>query len=242
MSHSVRTIQQLLREFWLPLLVAMAWTIYAVWGKPLDLKTIVSVLGPAFFLASWMTGHFFRVRKQENVQTGLTSLEGRLEGLVGQLESQAKEITQFTTGGDSYCYFSIGVGDNSNQSTWTVVHEGKYPLYDVNARIVDLEIFSTAMSSGNPFAADTIVQIGDIGEKQACMLRSIDLGPSDARDFNIFFSARSGFFNQLVRFRRVDGKWREATSVLNREQGEEPLLLRVQDGYPLDANGKPDGI
>lgn len=125
MSHSVRTIQQLLREFWLPLLVAMAWTIYAVWGKPLDLKTIVSVLGPAFFLASWMTGHFFRVRKQENVQTGLTSLEGRLEGLVGQLESQAKEITQFTTGGDSYCYFSIGVGDNSNQSTWTVVHEGK---------------------------------------------------------------------------------------------------------------------
>lgn len=242
MTLSMTTLKQLLREFWLPLLVAVGWTSYAVWGNPLSLKTVITTFGPAFFLASWMTGQFFRVRKQESVQTGFSSLESRLESLVGQLETQAREITHYTTGGDSYCYFGIGVDDSNNISTWTVVHQGKYPLYGVTARIVDLAKFQTAIQGGNPFDSDTIVHVGDIAPNQASMKCSIDLGTGMSRDFNVFYSARNGFFTQIVRFRRINGKWCQATTVTATASADVQLFSRVDNAYPVDANGKPDGI
>jgi hypothetical protein len=238
----MRTLQQILREFWLPLLAAMCWTAYVLWSMPIDLKAVISAFGPAFFLASWMTGQFFRIRKQEYVQSGLSSVETRLQSLVEQLEMHAKEITHYTTGGDSYCYFGVGV--NGNTATWTVVHQGKYPLYNVGARIVDLSQFQAAMNSGNPFAADTNLRIGDIGQSQAAQVHSMDLGSGNARDFNVFFSARNGFYTQLLRFRRVNGKWLSATSVTFMAPAFQtnPALHKVDHGYPLDAHGKPDGI
>lgn len=190
-----------------------------------------------------MTGQFFRIRKQEHVQIGLTSVETRLQSLVGNLETQTREITHHTTGGDSFCYFGVGV--DGNTATWTAVHQGKYPLYNVGARIVDLSKFHEAMNSGNPFAADTNVRIGDIAQNQASMMLSMDLGSGDSRDFNIFFSARNGFFTQLLRFRRVGGQWLSATSVTSMALAaldSNPVLHRIADGYPVDANGKPDGI
>lgn len=239
----MQTAKQILREFWLPLVAAISWTIYVLWGEPVDTKGILSAFGPSFFLASWMTGQFFRIRKQEHVQSGLTSVETRLQGLVGDLEIQTKEITHHTTGGDSFCYFGVGV--NGNTATWTAVHQGKYPLYNVGARIVDLSIFHAAMNSGNPSSADTNVQIGDIAQSQAKTMFSIDLGTGDSRDFNIFFSARNGFFTQLIRFRRVGGQWLSATSVTSMALAaidSNPVLYRIADGYPVDANGNPDGI
>lgn len=71
----MRTLKQILSEFWLPLLAAICWTAYVLWSKPIDLKAVISGFGPAFFLASWMTGQFFRIRKQEKVQSGLSSVE-----------------------------------------------------------------------------------------------------------------------------------------------------------------------
>lgn len=239
----MRTAKQILREFWLPLVAAISWTTYVLWGKPVDAKGILSAFGPSFFLASWMTGQFFRIRKQEHVQSGLSSVEARLQSLVGDLETQTKEITHHTTGGDSFCYFGVGVSGNT--ATWTAVHQGKYPLYNVKARIVDLSKFHAAMNSEIPFSADKNVRIGDIAQSQARGILSMDLGTGDSRDFNIFFSARNGFFTQLLRFRRVGGQWLSATSVTTMALAaldSNPVLYRVADGYPVDANGNPDGI
>ena len=242
MNFSKRTIKQLVKEFWLPFVVATAWTAYVVWGKPLSIKVIITALGPAFFLASWMTGQFFRVSKQESVQTGLSSLELRLKNLLEQLETQAKEITHHTTGGDSYCYFAIGVYDGSNSSTWNAFHKGKYPLYGVHARIVDLAIFRDALNEGYPYAADTIVPIGDISVNQVLTCHGIDLGSSDTRDFNVFFSARNGFYTQRIRFRRINGKWLQATHVTTLATGDTLVFSKVDEGYPIDPNGNPVGI
>lgn len=239
----MQTAKQILREFWLPLVAAITWTTYVLWGKPVDAKGVLSAFGPSFFLASWMTGQFFRIRKQEHVQSGLTSVETRLQNLVGDLESQTKEITHHTTGGDSFCYFGVGVSGDT--AAWTVVHQGKYPLYNVAARIVDLSKFHAAMSSGNHFAADTNIRVGDIAQSQAMAMFTMDLGTGDSRDFNIFFSARNGFFTQLLRFRRVEGQWISATSVTSMALAaveRNPVLHRIADGYPVDANGNPEGI
>ena len=64
MESPAKTLKQMLREFWLPFVVAIVWTAYVIWTEPANLKTIITAFGPAFFLASWMTGQFFRVRKQ----------------------------------------------------------------------------------------------------------------------------------------------------------------------------------
>ena len=239
----MRTIKQILREFWLPFVAAISWTAYVLWGNSINAKGILSAFGPSFFLASWMTGQFFRIRKQEHVQSGLASVETRLQRLLGELEAQTKEVTHHTTGGDSFCYFGVGV--DGNTATWTAVHQGKYPLYNVGARIVDLSKFHESMNSGYPLDADTNVRIGDIAQGQAMATHSMDLGTGDSRDFNIFFSARNGFFTQLLRFRRVGGKWISATSVTSMVLAaldKNPVLHRVADGYPVDANGNPEGI
>ncbi|BBJ23885.1 hypothetical protein [Candidatus Nitrotoga sp. AM1P] len=122
------------------------------------------------------------------------------------------------------------------------MHQGRYPLYGVTARIVDLAEFQTALKSGNPYAADTIVPVGEIAQNQAILLHKIDLGVGTARDFNVFFTARNGDFTQLVRFRRVNGKWCQATSVTATISGDATLFLRVNDGYPINIDGKPDGL
>ena len=52
---------RLLKEFWLPALFAIAWTIYNIRtsGAPWDFKAILNIFGPTFFLVSWATGQFY---------------------------------------------------------------------------------------------------------------------------------------------------------------------------------------
>lgn len=75
--------RRLLTEFWLPAIIAIAWTGYGaytadpVWG----MKNYVNVFGPSFFLVSWATGQFFRVKKQTDVEQKLNSLEAKLDVL-----------------------------------------------------------------------------------------------------------------------------------------------------------------
>ncbi len=237
----MKTAKQIFREFWLPFLVASFWTFFIAFGKPRDLKTAISGFGTAFFLASWMTGQFFRVRKQEGLQVGLSSIENRLIAVVGQLETNTQELASHMTGGDSYCYFAVEVS-SGNTSTWTAVHEGKYSLYGVGARIVDAALVSGAIARGNPFESDRIVNIGELPPSTAKPALTIDLGSENERDFNVFFSARNGFRTQLVRLRRANGRWRVATRMVPIENTSNPGKERVDEEYPLNPDGSPVGM
>src|ERR1039458_8256158 len=98
---------RLLKEFWLPATVAVAWTVYNIGtaGSVWDVKTLINVFGPSFFLASWATGQFFRVQKQAHVEKNLTSIESRVENLVTRLEKHTQDFIGYTTGSDSVAYF-----------------------------------------------------------------------------------------------------------------------------------------
>ena len=92
---------RLLREFWLPALLAVGWTAYNVKnsGAVVDFKTLLNIFGPTFFLVSWATGQFFRIKKQAHVEQNLTSIEGRVESLVTKLEKHTQDFLGYTTGG-----------------------------------------------------------------------------------------------------------------------------------------------
>ena len=82
--------RRLLTEFSLPAIAATAWTVYGaytanpVWG----LRDYVNVFGPSFFLVSWATGQFFRVKKQADVEKKLNSLEAKLDFLADRVTPQ----------------------------------------------------------------------------------------------------------------------------------------------------------
>jgi hypothetical protein len=71
----------------------------------------------------------------------------------------------------------------------------------------------------NFFVADLNYTIGDLSANAGRMLGPFSLSnePGDQRDFNIFFNGLNGYWTELLRFRRVDGKWRQAARVLKDE-------------------------
>lgn len=65
-----------------------------------------NIFVPSFFLLSWATGQFFRVKKQTHIDANLKGIEGRLEGLVIKIEERTTVLLSSITGGDSFCYFN----------------------------------------------------------------------------------------------------------------------------------------
>jgi hypothetical protein len=135
----MRIALRLLKEFWLPALLAVAWTTYSVrTAAAWDFKTLLNTFAPTFFLVSWATGQFFRVQKQAHVEQNLTSIEGRVETLVTKLENHTKDFLGYATGADSVAYFlpmitAAGIVELGLQN------KSSYPVFDIHAEVIDLD-------------------------------------------------------------------------------------------------------
>jgi len=131
---------RLLKEFWLPAVVAVAWTAYNICtaGSVWDLKTLINVFGPSFFLASWATGQFFRVQKQATVEKNLTSIESRVDSLVTRLERHAQDFIGYATGSDSVAYFMPMI-TGPEIVELGLINNSAYPVFDVHAEVIDLD-------------------------------------------------------------------------------------------------------
>lgn len=84
----MRILLQLLREFWLPLLLGIAWTIYNFVDRPLSqwtVREVINVAGPMFFIMSWWLAQWFRVKKQQRVEDGLTEIHAGVRAIQAPL-------------------------------------------------------------------------------------------------------------------------------------------------------------
>jgi len=84
----MKILRQLLREFWLPLLLGAAWTAFNFYDRPLsewNARTVLNVFGPTFFFMSWLVAQWYRVRKQQRVEEGLDTLHAGLRALQSPL-------------------------------------------------------------------------------------------------------------------------------------------------------------
>jgi hypothetical protein len=80
----VKVLRQLLREFWLPLLLGVVWTAYNVIAGPRTDWTVrhtLNVLGPTFFFISWLVAQWYRVRKQQRVEDELSEIQSGVRAL-----------------------------------------------------------------------------------------------------------------------------------------------------------------
>lgn len=87
--------RQLLKEFWLPAILAIAWSIWnfkASIDHEWSWTKFVNIAAPTFFFVSWLTSQYFRVKKQEHVASTLEKIESRVQSVMGEVEQQAKGL------------------------------------------------------------------------------------------------------------------------------------------------------
>lgn len=169
----------------------------------------------------------------------------------GWATSKSEEITELKnqiassiTGGNSFAYIiPTFFNPTHNSPMLTLVHQGEYPLYDLTVRIVDIAKFDKIVGQNNSFSEklreEVQLSISNIAPNQARMLKTVQLDSGSLR-WNLFFSARNGFFTELLRVQRVGNEWKTALKVTRTPSSskEQTLLEKIDSGYPRSADGQ----
>jgi hypothetical protein len=193
------------------------------------------VFGGAVLVA---LGGFWSSWRQSNFNTTLTEKNNEIAQL--QLES-ANAIT----GGNSFAYMVLQVPDPKSSSTVipVFVQKGKYPLYDVQARIADLDEFKRLTDQKDFNAATaallgTTLQVGNLTPGFASTMRAVLPHPSGQNfSYNVFYVARNGAWIQSLRMRWVGDGWAMANKVIGGPENKE-LFREVSSNYPLNEKGE----
>lgn len=163
------------------------------------------------------------IKRVERLNTGL---QNKLLDQSGQLIDSGKRISDLskeaiatTTGGESYCYMYLDTFTSSKGPFPTFIHQGNQPLYDIHVRISDLhklEDIKGSMTVDQLFSTGPAFTVGDLAPTSTKMEfdQIITLSDSPRQDFNIFFDARNGYWDENLRMRKVGNNWLEAIRVM----------------------------
>jgi hypothetical protein len=212
-------LRQLLREFWLPGLLAFCWTGYSIWqGEIKGVYGFIQTFGPAFFLASWATAQYFRIAKQTRVESDLTNLQNQTKELIKSLDSAATRLSDLATGGKSFCYLTFrNLSGETHTALMDVMVVGETPMYDVRVRVVNLEMFRDFRDKGDNegmmYKSSIERDFGNISVNYLNLRDWTSLGNYPIHTFNITWNARNGNYLQLYRIRLVGDRWSHRTQV-----------------------------
>lgn len=131
---------QIVREMGVPFLIAATWTIYSLVVAPQkrNLVDAISLFGGAFFLTCWAFSQWFRVRKQQAVESGLSGIVKKQEALVAALADASERLEGHASGGRSVGWLMLSDVRDGGAQRITALVEGKYPLLDAKALVLDL--------------------------------------------------------------------------------------------------------
>lgn len=231
--------RRLLKEFWLPASVAIVWTAYNFLTQTSEwnVKSVVNVFFPTFFLVSWATGQFFRVKKQDNVDRNLSTIESRVTAVIDSLEQQTKDFFGYTIGKDSVGYFDAGI---ASPETLMLVFKNvsDYPIFDVHAEAIDLDepidLKNNRMWTRHKFYLKEIYpNKAYIGAYQFPLV-----GRNQLR-LNVFIYTRTLGVVQQIRVYRKGNQYQIAQKVM---VGDKVVNLEVPEGFPGYDPSNPDEL
>lgn len=191
-------------------------------------------------------------KETARIQSLNTQLQERLLSQGKTIEDLARDQVKTLIGAGSFCYVDFE-RDSLDRGTPVlfVDHQGKYPLYNVEARIVDIEstkaYFSQRKSKGVPIseagpAMGIVVHVGDMAVGSSTVLGvSTDLTSAEERNFNVFFTARNGFWLQQIKIRQIGSRRFVATRVLNAHdpsKAKRTLYFSVAKEFPRNSKGE----
>jgi hypothetical protein len=158
------------------------------------------------------------------IKEGREHFDRTMAGIAGTISTQ--------TGGSSYAYLSFV----PEQHFLFFAHAGKYPLYGVVARIVDLD-----QAKNNPFGIT--VTVGDMIKGHGNMLDVPKNMTSLADHFNanVFFTARNGGWTETLRVQKKQDGWARAIRVTGEFTtfGKSKVMCETIDPkFQLDPSGQ----
>lgn len=242
-------ICQLSREMFFPFLLAASWTGWVLFDsseKPTFVAAI-KTFGPTFFLVCWGFAQWFRVRKQQAVETGLVSIVSQQKELLAALEAAADRLEGHASGGESFAWILSNHAFDGSYLNISAVVEGKYPVFEARASVVNWsnvglgvdEVFRTGRLA-DMYKHHVNIQFGTVLPNAAQLCR--EYVPCDTAgkvlQFRVDWSARNGRWTQYIELKRRESGWVFFTAV---ERGGKLVLERpARSDVPLTDDGKPD--
>lgn len=174
----------------------------------------------------------------------IVSLNQKLVVKSDKIADLNRELMGSVIGGDSFCYL-LPVSSSGKISGFILKSKGKYPLYDLSFRIIDLDKSDALLKEGlslDNFLNDTIYQknVGVLKSHSAKYYsEKMLVEAKDLVRLKIFFDARNGGFDQLLRMHKVDNEWQFIFKVVKFKGNKETVLMEnIPDGYPRNAKGQ----
>jgi hypothetical protein len=231
--------RRLLKEFWFPLIAAAGWTIYngVENNSPWTIKNWLNIFGPTFFLASWATGQFFRVKKQADLEKNLSGIEVRIQNLVAKLEAHTKDFVGHVTGGESIGYFlpmisAAGFVDLAFQNLST------YPVFDVQAELIDLDE-PIEPDAGKFWTRHRFTLQSLYPNKIAMGAYRFDMRQRERLNVNIFIQTRTQGLTQQLRMAKVSDK---ILIAIRTRHGENVIEQTVPTDFPGADHSNLDAL
>lgn len=160
----------------------------------------------------------------------------------------SQTVADFLSGGNSFCYVllsNINDGQIANQGGYlTVLHSGKFPLYEVQIRTVDLKNMpSNAKTLEELTKNDIILNFPTLTPNLNSIQGTIHFDNKTELRYNIFITSRSGIFTQLLRYKKINSKWVYATvvkkTIAYKDSTKEVVIYnKIEKGYPVNKSGK----
>lgn len=155
-----------------------------------------------------------------------------------------KQISHSITGGDSFAYLGpIYLSGGSFPESLMLIHEGKFPVYDVSFRVTDLDDFEAELKK--PIGTTNLLSVGvnhTVGNlsPRSALVTGIKLRERPYVRLTIEISARNGHFVQSIRIKKAGESYKTANRVSKTDEtGKESVIYeKIDDGFPLDQNGK----
>lgn len=185
----------------------------------------------------------------------LKSRGNQIMALSEQNVELSKELFAFSTGGESFCYIQPMLDEISQRQWFMLFHEGDYPLYDVELKILDTtgvaklpmkqlydEIIMShekddsmgrqrqrdLMAEIESLRAKTekFIRIGTFPPRTARNLFRIPWAKGDTQDFLIQIHTRSSYFTQVIKEKKINGKWEYSFRVSRHGPKGESVLAK----------------
>lgn len=173
--------------------------------------------------------------KVDEQQNRILDLIKQNSDLSLQLGKAAENIYGNVTGGNSFCELIITPQTETTARMILLAH-GEFPQYEINIRIVDLALFgkNNDYSEEGLKKSQVILNIGNMSPESSEMLNVLQGDfSSNKKAFNIFFSARNGFYVETLRLFKIDNLWKRSIKI-HKQFNNELLYQQDDQGIPTE--------
>jgi len=179
----------------------------------------------------------------------IASAQVELRKKSDDVAKMSKKIAASVTGGDSFCYIRPILFKSNMPSNLLILHKGKYPMQQIQVRIVDIMNFDKHIkldSNGNKYFDSTELyeytfHIPFLHANKGFYYGNIPLPETDEAKYNVFFTTAYGDFVEEIRAKKVHNDWKIALRVKTDNHFDDKVLYEeVDKGYPASGNSQVD--